>query len=591
MSSMPFRAAGWVAAGFVAILATACSDSGDVTRVDVDATGTVAGVLFLDVDGGGTFDGGDTRLADQRVVLGTSAGGSVREATTDEDGEFVITEVPVGTYVARVPAAILGDSLQAGDPATVTVLQGETSTVQVDLTYPAFALEEIAGLATGRRVFTSGIALNRRLSFGDGRVHLRGAEEALRAVEVERVGFNTGDSIRVLGRTAIREGQPVLADVSVSVLVSLAAVPAPIVTTTAAAATAEGGEIDADLVRIRDARIVDTATVAGDFVVTVDDGSGPLEVLLQAFQSFNLTGLEPDPVLRVTQMTGLLVPFVEGDGSIRWRLVPRGGFDIATQVDQVDVGLTLARDFPVASENDTVTYTIVARNTGNSTATGVQVVDSLPPGFTLIDTEQTAGSFDDVAGRWDLGDLPPEAEDTLRVRSRIITELTGTFVNRARVLPLESEVDTNLGNNVVAIGVTVVEPEDKLADLRVRLESTRTDVTVGDEFDLVVTALNAGPLKVSAVQIQDSLPTGLELVSATPSEGDRSAAGVWTLDSIPVAGIETLTLRVRATDQAAASVTARAYSLGVQRENDPDPSNDSASVTIGVASAAPGRDH
>ncbi|HKK53125.1 MAG TPA: DUF11 domain-containing protein, partial [Myxococcota bacterium] len=112
-----------------------------------------------------------------------------------------------------------------------------------------------------------------------------------------------------------------------------------------------------------------------------------------------------------------------------------------------------------------------------------------------------------------------------------------------------------------------------------------------DEFDLVVTALNAGPLKVSAVQIQDSLPTGLELVSATPSEGDRSAAGVWTLDSIPVAGIETLTLRVRATDQAAASVTARAYSLGVQRENDPDPSNDSASVTIGVASAAPGRDH
>ncbi len=590
MSSMPFRSAGWVVAGFAAVLATACTDSGDVTRVDVDATGTVAGVLFLDVDGGGEFDTGDTRLSDQRVVLGTSAGGSVREVTTDDDGEFVIPEVPVGSYVARVPAAVLGDSLQAGEPATVTVVQGETSTVQVDLTYPAFLLEEIAGLATGRRVFTSGIALNQRLSFGDGRVHIRGAEDALRAVDVERIGFNTGDSIRMLGRTAIRQGQTVLDDVSVSVLVPLAAVPAPVVTSTAAAATAEGGEIDADLARIRDARILDTATVAGDFVLTVDDGSGPLEVLLQSFQSFNLAALEPDPVVRVTQMTGLLVPFVEGDGSTRWQLVPRGGFDIATQVDQVDVGLTMARDFPVASENDTITYTIVARNSGSATATGVQVLDSLPPGFTLIDTDQTAGSFDDAAGRWDLGDLPSEAEDTLRLRARIVTPLTGTFVNRARVLPLESEVDTNSGNNVVGIGVQVVEPENKLADLRVRLESTSSDVTVGDEFDLIVTALNAGPLKVSAVQIQDVLPTGLELLSATPSRGERDAAGVWTLDSIPVAGIETLTLEVRATSDAGASVTVEAFSLGLQRENDPNPSNDSASVTIGVAAAAPGRD-
>jgi len=572
------------------VTCAACGSSGDVTRVDVDAVGSVAGILFLDLDGGGTLDGADTPLANLRVTLGTSGSASFQEVTTDGEGAFFIDEVPVGTYAVRAAASSLGDSLEVGTPVSVTVRQGETSTANVGLSFPRFDLEEIGALEVGRRVFTTGIALNVRLPFGDGRVHLRGSAGALRAESVERRTFSTGDSLRLLGRTAVRDGSPVLEDVTVSVLVSQAAVPIPIEVTTATAAAAEGGTIDAELVRIRDARILDTATVAGDVVLTVDDGTGPLEVLLQAFQSYDLSSLEPDPVVRVGSMTGLLVPLVEGDGSTRWRLVPRGSFDISTRVQRVDVGLTAGLDFPVASRNDTVTYTIVAENAGPETATNVQVVDTLPPGFTLLDATPSSGTFDAGAGRWEVGNLAAEEADTLRLRARVSTELFGVFVNRVRVLPLDDELDTFLGNDVLGIPIEVVTPENKQADLRVRLEATDTDVTVGETFDLIVTALNAGPLKVSAVQILDSLPAGLELLSATPSRGVRDGdSGVWSLDSILPAEVETLRLRVRATSQAGAGVTVRARSLGTQRETDPVPANDSASVTISVAAPAPGR--
>ena len=576
----------WGGAIVAAALVSACSASDDVTRVDVEATGSVAGTLFLDTDGGGALDGGDPRLDARTVTLGTSAGGSIRDVVTDTAGGFSIEEVPVGTYVVGVPASLLGDTLVLESPTSVTVRQNEISTVDLGVSFPSFDIEAIGGVEGSRRIFTSGIALNERLPFGDGRVHLRGAQDALRMVDVDRVGLGTGDSVRVLGRTEVRQGRTVLADATVSVLIPRASVPAPIEVGTGVAATAEAGAIDADLVRIRDARILDTTTVAGDRVLTVDDGSGPVDVLLQAFQTYDLGALVPDPVVRIAEMTGLLVPQVIGSGAQVWRLVPRGPFDISTRTERVDVSVVTGLDFPVASRGDTVTYSVAVANAGPATATGVQLVDSLPPGFTLLEALPTRGVFDTATNRWNLGDLIAGAADTLDLRVRVSTELFGDFENRARLLPLASELDTNSGNDLSSAVVEVVEPEDKLADLRVRLETADTGVTVGQEFELVVSAVNAGPLTVSAVQIRDSLPVGIQLISATTSRGSRDgSSAVWSLDSIPLNGIETLRLRVRATDQAVGTVTVRAFSLGTRRENDPVPSNDSAEVTLTVAPA------
>ena len=69
------------------------------------------------------------------------------------------------------------------------------------------------------------------------------------------------------------------------------------------------------------ATISSTATVAGDFVLTVDDGSGVLEVVLDVDIGFFLVPLVPSVVIDVT---GVLVP----TGSGAWQLKPRNGGDV-----------------------------------------------------------------------------------------------------------------------------------------------------------------------------------------------------------------------------------------------------------------------
>ena len=82
--------------------------------------------------------------------------------------------------------------------------------------------------------------------------------------------------------------------------------------------------LDAALVRMSNATISDTATVAGDFVLTVDDGSGVVEVVLDQDVGFLLVPLVPSGVINVT---GVLVP----TGSGAWQLKPRSGPDLAVQ--------------------------------------------------------------------------------------------------------------------------------------------------------------------------------------------------------------------------------------------------------------------
>ena len=85
---------------------------------------------------------------------------------------------------------------------------------------------------------------------------------------------------------------------------------------TAAAATAVGGTRDADLTAIAAGLITDTLTVGTAFRVTVDDGSGPLELLLDARLGYTTTPFQPG---RHVTAAGVLVP----DGAGGWQLKPR----------------------------------------------------------------------------------------------------------------------------------------------------------------------------------------------------------------------------------------------------------------------------
>lgn len=319
------RRSGLALGAALAATLASCTDATDVERLEISAGGAVAGQVYLDLNGNGTADGTDDPITDASVVLTSAAGGtSVQETETDDEGVYVFEEVPVGMYTVSIAPDVLGDSLVTVDEAEpFQVTTDEVNEITLGATFPELTIEEVRAAEPGRRVFTTGIALNPRRQDREGRVFLAGEDEYLQATDVARdPPVSVGDSVRFLGRTAQQAGHPALDDVTPIILVAQAQVPVPVEVSTAEAADAEGGQLDAALVRIGSAEVSDTLTVTdtNDFRFTADDGSGPVEIVLRWHLGFPA---QPGPDNPITHAVGMLVPHDDGSGTVRWRLLAR----------------------------------------------------------------------------------------------------------------------------------------------------------------------------------------------------------------------------------------------------------------------------
>ncbi|HET9947390.1 MAG TPA: DUF11 domain-containing protein [Longimicrobiales bacterium] len=451
--------------GLLLVLASAawsaCMNASDVDLLEVPGTGAIAGQAFLDLNGSGTLDGPDSVLANVRVLL-TPQGAMdpIADVTTGEDGTFALLDVPVGTYTVAIDPELAGDSLVVlGAAGSLEVGLGEAIPVALGLSYPALALEDVRAAAPGRRVFTTGIALNTRQPFGDGQVHLQGATAWLRATNVERAGIDAGDSVRFLGRIAVDNGQPVLDSVLPFVLVNQAQMPAAVPVSIAEAASAGGGALDAALVRIQDAEITDTATVDGDFRFLAYTGTDTVEVVLRSFLGIGTGQVRPDTVVSLVRATGLLRPHDDGTGTVRWRLLPRAGADLALAEKRADVAVSVTVEPAAAATGDTVEITVTAQNgpspQASHTATGVRISVPLPTGLAFVDATATGGAYDEASGVWSAGDLAPGAPAvTLMLRAKV-TAGPGTVSTLATLQALEREVEANGANNIDAAVLTV----------------------------------------------------------------------------------------------------------------------------------------
>jgi hypothetical protein len=139
-----------------------------------------------------------------------------------------------------------------------------------------------------------------------------------------------GDSVRMRGRVGTRAGRRVLDDVTVYVIGATFIPTAPTVTTQRASTAQSGalnGALDGALVRLLDAVVSDTATVLGSLTMTVNDGSGPLTVVLDrvadvAFRPPFAVG--PLAATSRYDLRGVLVP----SGTGAWVLRPRDALDL-----------------------------------------------------------------------------------------------------------------------------------------------------------------------------------------------------------------------------------------------------------------------
>jgi hypothetical protein len=326
----------------VNVLLLGCRESGDEV-LGIHTNGDLRGEVYLDRDGNGQRTPGiDTPFPRVRLDLVPIAGGpALLTVLSDTLGQFHLRNVEVGSYRLRPDPASVGDSVRVEriDSAIVTIAANDTSTALVTIGYRTPTMAEIAVMSNGTRVGIFATALNAWTTFGDSTVHFADSTGAVRAVFLPSVSITPGDTVRATGTVTRHLGVVAVTNVTV-VRRAPGDLPAPIDVTTSAASLA-GGRLNAAQVRVRAARVLQASSlVGGDLLFIVNDGSGQLQVLVDASAAI-LTQF-PIGLGAELDVTGLLVPI--NDGSGRWRLKPRFSGDVV--VRYLPVSIATARTMP-----------------------------------------------------------------------------------------------------------------------------------------------------------------------------------------------------------------------------------------------------
>ena len=261
----------------------------------------------------------DTARTATSFVLTVSDGSGPLVLQLDQtaDPAFQTASLP-GNFVPGNKFDVLGVLVATG--TGTWRLRPRTAAELTIIPLPVISIRAARALAAGQIATVIGVALNNSGTFSDTTVSLADTSGAILLTRL-RTTVTAGDSVKVRATTAIRNGQPTL-DGGTTTALGRGFYPAAATLTTAVAAAAAGGTRDAQLVIVDSATVSDTATVLGNFQLTVSDGSGNLLVLLDHTAGFTVPGAYVPS--KVFNIAGVLVP----TGTGTWTLKPRSAADL-----------------------------------------------------------------------------------------------------------------------------------------------------------------------------------------------------------------------------------------------------------------------
>ena len=209
-----------------------------------------------------------------------------------------------------------------------------------------------------------------------------------------------------------------------------------------------------------------------------------------------------------------------------------------------------------------VSYAYTVTNTGGSTVSNIAVKDS----------RTAAGTVACDSTNLDPGQLAHCTMTTSVLAGQLAAD--GSLLNTALATgqtPLGQQVTSNQAQASIQVGT----------DVRVTKSVDNASPIVGQHVTFTITGTNEGPGLATNAVINDLLPAGLSLVSATPSMGAyNSTTGNWTIPSLPLGPPpQPATLTVVATVDTTAVVTNAATLIALQQP-DINPADDSASVSL-----------
>jgi uncharacterized repeat protein (TIGR01451 family) len=280
----------------------------------------------------------------------------------------------------------------------------------------------------------------------------------------------------------------------------------------------------------------------------------------------------------VYSLTGTVAPDATGNLINTASLTaPAGTVDPSSNVSSDTDNLTPSADLSITKTGSSTftpgtneVYTITVSNAGPSNASDVSVTDPTPPGLSFISS--TGACL--TAFPCDLGIIAPNTSKTITVTYAVPANFSSTTLsNTASVQSPTNDSDVN--NNTA----TQTANRSSSSDLSLLKTVSTTNPVLGQNITYNLKLSNAGISDASTVTVLEQLPTGLEFVSSNPSVGGYDdATGIWSVPNIAAGTSQNLSIVAKVISLGSITNTA---SITASGSSDPDPTNNSSSVTIG----------
>ncbi len=312
---------------------------------------------------------------------------------------------------------------------------------------------------------------------------------------------------------------------------------------------------------------------------------------------------EPQPTVQRTMS-------LTGDATLEFRARPQAmnriqqlwsnGFQLGTDItvnkggwtyyiisfgnpsQQSDLSIAATVDNPNPHQGNTINLGVGIGNLGPNDGTGVVVSDLLPTGLTFVSATSSVGSYNSSIGTWTIGDLDNGDTETLILTVTVDAGTAGNTITNSPAISFLDQADWDTSNNTDTVDINVLNAPQ--ADLVVNKTVDQSLPHEGDTITYTVTVTNDGPDDATGIEITDQLPAGLSLSSVIEGQGTyNSGSGIWSVGNLASGVSTTLTLLASVNAGTTGNTLTNTAAVTTTGTNDPDSSNDTASVDLTVA--------
>jgi uncharacterized repeat protein (TIGR01451 family) len=198
---------------------------------------------------------------------------------------------------------------------------------------------------------------------------------------------------------------------------------------------------------------------------------------------------------------------------------------------------------PFVSAGGLLTYTITYSNSGDMTATGVVVTDTVDANVTVVDTIPVSDSLAGPVIVWALPPLVPGMPGQITV----VVRVTDTLIDSS-VIANAVEIGSDQGAYASVGPVTTTV---RASDVAVSKGAAPAVVRAGEMVTYTILFTNVGGVAASNVAITDDLPVSLTLVSSDTVgavfAGVSGSSYGWTAGAVPLGGGGAITITAQVT--------------------------------------------